>query len=116
MLADESCDDRIVQSLRSSHVDIISVREEHQGATDRDVIDLAIQDNRVLITEDRDFGRIVFVQDRTETGVILLRYPYDMHSHVTEQLKELMDQTAEEKFTESFVVVQPNKIRFHKLP
>ncbi len=63
ILADESCDFRIVQNLRSRGFDIDSVLEQDQGATDQAVIRAAITDSKILLTEDRDFGRQVLLRD-----------------------------------------------------
>ena len=44
-------------------------------ALDSEVIDLAVSDARLLLTEDKDFGQLVFAHAEPSLGVVLLRYP-----------------------------------------
>ena len=42
---------------------------------DSDVIALAVREERTLITEDKDFGQLVYAHGHGSRGVILIRYP-----------------------------------------
>ena len=59
-LADESCDFRVVQALREAGHDVRAVVEENPGATDHQVIEQSAAEERLLLTEDRDFGQLVY--------------------------------------------------------
>ena len=59
-LADESCDFIVVRALRSAGHDVLSVAEAARGAKDPVVLGLAREQNRVLLTEDKDFGRLIY--------------------------------------------------------
>ena len=61
-LADESCDGAIVRALREAGHDVTSVRDTMRGATDRSVLDAAFKEQRLLLTEDKDFGELVFAR------------------------------------------------------
>ena len=43
------------------------------GLDDSDVLSLAVEDDRILITADKDFGEMVFRERRLHKGIILLR-------------------------------------------
>ena len=58
-LADESLDMAVTRALRSAGHDIRIVSREFPGAADEDVARAAAYDGRILLTEDRDFGRLV---------------------------------------------------------
>ena len=73
-LADESCAWPVIRALREAGHDVIAIAEVAKGATDEQVLERAFKENRVLITEDRDFGELVYAQRRPSTGVILLRF------------------------------------------
>lgn len=60
--------------MREAGHDIIAIAEVAKGATDEEVLDRAVNEQRVLITEDRDFGELVFARGRASTGVILIRF------------------------------------------
>ena len=59
-LADESCDFAAVRALRTEGFDVLSVAEALAGADDVDVIALALRERRILLTEDKDFGQLVY--------------------------------------------------------
>ena len=60
-LADESCDFNVVRALREAEFDVLAVVEVIPRATDARVIELAVVEDRVLLTEDKDFGQLVFM-------------------------------------------------------
>jgi len=72
-LADEGVDAAIVSALRSDGHDIQWMAEELEGSTDDVVLDAAARDARILITEDKDFGELVFRQRLHHRGVVLVR-------------------------------------------
>src|SRR5579872_2080751 len=74
-LADESCDFRVVQALRAARHDVAAVIENARGADDSSVIDIALREGRIFVTEDRDFGQLVYASAKPACGVILLRFP-----------------------------------------
>jgi len=51
-LADESCDFTVVRALRSAGHDVIAVVEISPRADDEIVIDRAVREDRILLTED----------------------------------------------------------------
>lgn len=59
-LADESCDFLIVRKLRSADYDVLSVAESFPSVTDKQILQHAVKEKRILLTEDKDFGEWVF--------------------------------------------------------
>jgi len=55
-LADECCDRGLVERLRQSGHDVVYVFESRRGAADDDILAMAFDQRRILITEDKDFG------------------------------------------------------------
>jgi len=56
-VADESCARPVIQALREASHDVVAIAEI---ACDRwQVLERALKEKRVLITEDRDFGELV---------------------------------------------------------
>jgi len=74
-LADESCDFAVVRALRGEGYDVFAAVEACRGADDEHLIELARRERRVLITEDRDFGRLVYATGAQRNGVIYLAVP-----------------------------------------
>jgi predicted nuclease of predicted toxin-antitoxin system len=109
-LADESCDFAIVCALREAGHDVLAVTEISPGAEDTDVIKLAIREKRILITEDKDFGQLVFAQSQPTGGVIFLRYPFSARQELAGETVNLVKQQGN-KLTGCFVVIQLGRIR-----
>lgn len=61
-VADESCAKPVVLALREAGHDVLSIAEVAPGATDQQVLERALNEKRVLITEDRDFGELVYAR------------------------------------------------------
>lgn len=72
-LADEGIDRSIVDSLREIGFDVYYVIEEVRGVDDEIILQIAIEEKRILITKDKDFGELVFRLNKGHAGVILLR-------------------------------------------
>ncbi len=73
ILADENVDRPIVAWLRENGHDVVEVASRAPGATDSHIIELSREQNRILLTFDRDIGRIVLAQREAHPGVIYLR-------------------------------------------
>ncbi len=114
-LADESCDFRVVRALRTAGHDVVAVAEGTRGAEDDAVIETAVREERIFITEDRDFGQLVYAAAKPTRGVILLRFPSDARADLPTTVADLVANHGE-KLAESFVVVQPGRIRFGAIP
>jgi predicted nuclease of predicted toxin-antitoxin system len=55
-LADESCDFAVVRVLRAAGHDVFAVSEHQQRSVDSELMQLAKSEERILVTEDKDFG------------------------------------------------------------
>lgn len=109
-LADESCDFAVVRALRSAGHDVVAVRDAMPGATDEAVIDFALKEVRVLLTEDKDFGQLVFASDVEPPGVVFIRFPAGARQVLARTVAQLIETKAQE-IAGRFVVVQPGWIR-----
>lgn len=59
-LADECCDFAAVRSLRADGHDVLTASEFQRRSIDKELMELALTENRILLTEDKDFGWLVF--------------------------------------------------------
>jgi predicted nuclease of predicted toxin-antitoxin system len=114
-LADESCDFAVVRALRAADYDVLAVSEFMQRSADAQLIELASQERRILITEDRDFGWLVFVSRTESAGVILLRFPGNARKTLAEVVLRMVREQRD-NLAGSFVVVQPGHVRISRKP
>jgi len=109
-LADESCDFSVVRALRVAGHDVTAVAELSPRAEDTAVMERAVRGARILITEDKDFGHLVYAKMRKTGGVILIRFPSENRGSLVDAvLKVVQDRGA--RLIGSFTVLQPGRIR-----
>jgi uracil-DNA glycosylase/predicted nuclease of predicted toxin-antitoxin system len=114
-LADESCDFAVVRALRRAGHDVEAIAEIQPRADDRTVIDSALAEGRVLLTEDKDFGRLVYVEGRPSPGVILIRFSAGLRSRLPEAVVDLVQERGDQ-LSESFAVIGPRRVRISRPP
>ena len=72
-LADEGVDSSVVTGLRKSGHNVYFVIEEERAREDDVLLEKAKNENRILITRDKDFGELVYRLNKAHAGVILIR-------------------------------------------
>ena len=70
-LADECVPVPLVAFLRTGGHDVLYVAEAAAGLWNSDVIALALRERWLLLTEDKDFGDLVFRRGRAVPGVVV---------------------------------------------
>ncbi len=114
-LADESCDFAVVRALRADGYDVVALTELMTRSVDALVIEQAGREQRILLTEDKDFGWLVFVKAAESGGVILIRYPGQGRAELGDVLRRLVRERADQ-LRGGFTVVQPGQIRITRPP
>jgi len=109
-LADECCDFAAVRALRTHGHDVLAVSEFQQRSVDQDVMRLALAENRILLTEDKDFGWLVFAGRMDSPGVILSRFPACSRRLLAEAVLKLVTEHGS-LLAGAFVVLQPEAAR-----
>ena len=114
-LADESCDYAVVRALRADGYDVLAASEEMRRSGDRELIELASREKRILLTEDKDFGWLVFASHADSAGVVLVRFPGSARQTLVETIRRLVRQHGTQLLG-AFVVVQPGHTRISSRP
>ncbi len=114
LLADENIDQRLVSSLRLAGISVYSVAELSPGITDEEVMKLSENLGALILTDDKDFGEIVFRKQRSCPGIVLLRLIGVDYSHKADQVIQVIDKCGSE-MTGKFVVITEETVRMRKL-
>jgi predicted nuclease of predicted toxin-antitoxin system len=114
-LADENCEGPIVQALKAQGHDVQWVREVDHGASDAAVIARAQREQRILLTNDKDFAELAYLKRLSAFGIVLLRLPA-LRSEEKAQRLLMTVQQLEDGLAGSFTVVTPRAIRRRPLP
>lgn len=109
-LADESCDFLIVRTLQKAGFDVLAVSEALPAAPDKEVLRFAVKQNRIIITEDSDFGEWVFAHQAKMKGVLFIRFPVNARSNLGETILSLIENYGEE-LVGNFTVLEPGRAR-----
>ncbi len=110
-LADVNVEKAIVDYLSENGYDVKWTPEYNCEILDEDLLDLANAEKRILITNDKDFGELTFLQKRIFAGIILLRVRRQKAHDKVKLLKKLL-KNYHGKLLNHFVVITKKKIRF----
>jgi predicted nuclease of predicted toxin-antitoxin system len=112
-LVDENAGVVVARWLRNQGHDIFSVYEAARGIDDDTVIQKAFDENRILITSDKDFGEKVYRERRSHRGIILLRLANEYSANKIDVLQKLLTEYPEQ-LCDNFIVVTEKLVRFAK--
>ncbi len=84
-------------------------------ASDTELLNKALELDRILVTRDRDFGGLVFVSGKG-AGIIYLRMLPSTQHAVHQEFERVIQSYSEKELKRAFVVVEPGLHRFRKIP
>jgi predicted nuclease of predicted toxin-antitoxin system len=114
LLANENLPRAAVDVLRSLGHEVRWIAEECPSVRDEYVLDLAVREARVLVTQDKDFGELAFRRGLpASSGIVLLRVA-PVPGRVTELARKVFGEHAD--FRGKFVVVEEGRMRERPLP
>jgi predicted nuclease of predicted toxin-antitoxin system len=107
----------LIRALRETGHDVLSVLEHSPAASDTAVLALAAQDNRILLTEDNDFGGLIFANAAKAgvTSVVLLRIANERQALKVERLLHSVSVQGEHLLGR-YTVIDETRIRSRRLP
>ena len=115
LVADEGVDVAVVQGLRDDGHEVLYVAEVSPSIDDDEVLTRANDLGALLMTEDKDFGDLVFRQGRVHVGVVLLRLaglPGVMKADLVAQVFR----ERESELLQAFSVISPGQVRIRRSP
>jgi predicted nuclease of predicted toxin-antitoxin system len=115
LLADESCAGPVIRALLAAGHDLVVIAEVAKGASDELVMERAFTEGRILITEDRDFGELVYASGSPTAGIVFVKF----HSRARRtKPKAVVEAIARlgERLRGGFAVVEPGRVRLAKRP
>ena len=94
--------------------DAVFINDLLTKASDEDILILAERENRIVITNDKDFGELIFKSKKASSGVILLRLKNDTSSARQKYVHYLI-KNFPDRLKSSFIVIEEKQIRIRKL-
>lgn len=110
-VADECIPRSLVEQMRAEGHDVLFVAEGHRGSDDEFALQLAISDRRLLLTQDADFGELLFRRRTAElSGLVLLRISPERAAMRWSRLKSMIATLGNEIFGR-LVVIEEGRTR-----
>ncbi len=117
-LIDNALSPVLADKLRAAGHDSIHVRQYAlQAATDEAIFERAADENRVLISADTDFGRILAFRNVDKPSVIIFRWP--MLRKPEDQFMVLLKNlpnVLEDLESGALVIIEESRVRVRSLP
>ena len=115
LLVDENIHGDIVAWLRYRQHDVLYTAEQMPSRRDEDLLQLAFAQKRVVVTDDTDFGELVYRWRQPAYGVLLIRlYTPDIAARL-DRLSAAWS-AIEANAAHHFVVVTQRQVRIRPLP
>jgi predicted nuclease of predicted toxin-antitoxin system len=105
----------VIRALRSEGHDVTAIAEIAKGAPDELVMKRAFDEKRVLITEDSDFGELVYARRRPSLGVIFVKFDSRARLAKPAAVVEAVTKLGR-RLRDGYTVVEPGRVRLAKRP
>ncbi len=109
-LVDVGVGNKVEIWLNLKGYDTKAVRELDPRMTDTEILQIAVDENRMVITMDKDFGDLIYQMNMPHAGVILLR----LDSYSSEEKTKIIQIILEEHMTKiigKFSVYKDGRLR-----
>ncbi len=108
-VADVNIAQKVIILLRQSGHEVLDVKKLNPLTLDTEIIKMAIRENRIILTHDKDFlGLTTF--PKYHVGIIVIRLTIQNASHHYKKLKEVLEKYDEEILTNSLTILNEESI------
>lgn len=100
--------------LRSQGHDVAESRDRGPDPGDRVLLEWAVNESRILVTIDTDFGELVFAEGAPHSG--LVRLPDVPSGERVRLMSDLLDRFSEPLESGAIITVRGGRVRISKAP
>lgn len=111
-LIDENISPKTQKFLAELGFDVTILKT--RGISDEEVVTQAIEQNRVIITLDLDFGEIFHFDERGRVGIIVLRIVPPTVENINAVLERLLSSIDIDEHEKNLIIVNWNKHRIRE--
>ena len=109
-LVDECTGSAVAKWLRGQGYEVFSVFDEARGATDKEILAKANSEDWILITNDKDFGEMIYREGHPHRGIIFLRLQSQRAATKVDVISRLLSAYAKQ-LPVAFVVATETQVR-----
>ncbi len=115
VIVNENITRSVILGLRDRGYDVLSVKESMRGADDVSILQRAEAEQRLVVTQDKDFGELAFKQRLPATcGIVLFRLSGIDPAEDNQRMLEVIESRSD--WAGHFAVVTDDRIRMRTLP
>lgn len=114
-IADESLNHNLIIALRKAGHEVFSIQEEMPSIGDEEIALMSLHPPKIIISQDKDFGEIVYHKNLKVAGVILLRYLQADYFTIENRLINYIAEHLGDCLGK-FIVINSKLIRIRQLP
>lgn len=117
-LVDNALSPLVARKLTEAGHDTIHLRDrDFQSASDEEIVELATNEDRVVISADTDFGTILALRQATKPSFILFRGDAERRpARQAEALREYIPQLEQVLLAGAIIVISASRLRIRTLP
>ncbi len=115
ILTDENISPKIVVFLREAEIDVRDVKEEGwHGRLDEELLQIAYQEDRFVLTHDADFGALAIHQGKPCYGILYLRLNNMQPVMIVQVLAGFMQKDVEIA-RHTILVIEEKRVRLRRI-
>lgn len=114
IVLDENVETYWIDLVKSKGYEYLSIRENCPGISDRDVVEIVRKYKGLLVTEDKDFGELIFSYGVEQVSILFMRYDQPDYKQIENfVLKSIQDYLNNSETC--FITITKSKIRYRKI-
>jgi predicted nuclease of predicted toxin-antitoxin system len=113
-IVDESTGSAVVEYLQQLGYDVLFAGDIMARSDDSVILDLAVQQHRIVVTNDKDFGELVFRSGKPHDGILLLRLDDESPQNRLRVFQNVL-RLYQERLPGNFVVATEKGVRIRTL-
>jgi len=112
-LIDVGVGKKVEEFLNNEGFDVKAIRDANPRMSDKEVLNLAVLENRMFITMDKDFGELVYKSKIAHNGVLVLRIE---DANIEEKIKtvSIIISSYLNDIEDSFCIFYKGKLRIRR--
>jgi predicted nuclease of predicted toxin-antitoxin system len=110
-LANENVPISSVNYLKSKAFDITAIGVDNPSISDKQIMNIAIEENRTIVTYDSDYGELIFKYGYKPKGGVIFIRQQPSEPFETAKIIEQLISNANLSFEQTLTVVDSNSIR-----
>jgi predicted nuclease of predicted toxin-antitoxin system len=117
-LLDENTSKLTAKFLTQLGHTVLRVKEIDPGMEDYQVLELAVNEQAIIITLDKDYGELIFKEGKLHSGVLFLRLENQTQDNTINTLRWFLSFYSDKRLINKFVTVTEKQgkltVRFNK--